>query len=502
MIKRTIGLVLAFILFVGEALAIPVTTYAVEEEAEKVIDGNDSYETATYLDVNGSVTEVLSDNNDVDYYQLCPHSNGALSVYFQHAYEEYEDGWKVAIYKYENGEFWRLSENVVSLRANENLELPFVGVVSNATYYIKVERQYWKGVGKPYSIRTSFQATDYCEKEANDSYATATKMEMGNDYTGVLNESSDEDIYRLDATQDGKISLNFSHTYMESSAGWNVQTYKYENGEYVKLSDTNIQLKSGEKVSLPYIGANQGGIYYIRVKRIYWDSVGEKYMIKPVFQASNYYEKETNDTYATATKINIRNKYCGVLNSGEDKDFWKFETDRDGVADIYFGHEYEDSYSGWNVYVYEYINDEYKEIDNKMVTLRDGAKTKKIFRFAIDKNQTYYIKVVRQYWDSVGCEYAINVKYALESSWGLTCKINKKSAILKWGNTWGAQGYEIYCKTGNGAYKKIADTSKKSYTYKKLSKKKYSYFKVRPYMVVNGRKVYGKYSGVVKIKAR
>ena len=502
MLKRVIGLALAITLFAGETLSVPMQTYAVEKKTEKVIDGNDSYDSATFLDVNGNVTEILSDNDDVDYYQLHSYSNGTLSIYFQHTYEEYNGGWKVAIYKYENGEYVQLSENVVQLNANENLELPFVGMVSDATYYIKVERQYWESVGKSYSIRTSFQATEYCEKETNDSYATATKIGMGYDYAGVLNSNSDEDIYRLDATQDGKISLNFSHIYMESSAGWNVQTYKYENGEYVELSDTNIQLNSGENVSIPYIGANQGGIYYIRVKRIYWDSVGVKYMIKPVFQASNYYEKETNDTYVNATNINIGSKYRGVLNRSEDSDYWKFETDRNGAVDIYFDHEYEDSSAGWNVYVYEYTNGEYKELDNKMLTLRDGSKSQKIFRFEIDKNQIYYIKVTRYYWDSVGCEYAINVKYTLGSSWGLTCKTNKKSATLKWGNTWGAQRYEVYCKNGGGSYKKIADTSKKSYTYKKLSKKKYSYFKVRPYMVINGKKVYGKYSLVVKTRAR
>ena len=52
----------------------------------KIIDGNDSYDTATYLDVNGSYSDVLSDSNDVDFYKLIPDSNGKLSINFGHVF--------------------------------------------------------------------------------------------------------------------------------------------------------------------------------------------------------------------------------------------------------------------------------------------------------------------------------------------------------------------------------------------------------------------------------
>ena len=82
----------------------------------------------------------------------------------------------------------------------------------------------------------------------------------------------------------------------------------------------------------------------------------------------------------------------------------------------------------------------------------------------------------------------------------------KKTAKLSWKKVAGADGYEVYrSNAAKGKFKKIA-TSKSgksvSYTNKKLSKNKTYYYKVRAYKNVKGKKVYGEYSKVVKIKIK
>ena len=82
----------------------------------------------------------------------------------------------------------------------------------------------------------------------------------------------------------------------------------------------------------------------------------------------------------------------------------------------------------------------------------------------------------------------------------------KKTAKLSWKKVAGADGYEVYrANTEKGKFKKIA-TGKSgksiSYTNKKLSKNKTYYYKVRAYKNVNGKKVYGAYSQVVKVKIK
>ena len=65
-------------------------------------------------------------------------------------------------------------------------------------------------------------------------------------------------------------------------------------------------------------------------------------------------------------------------------------------------------------------------------------------------------------------------------------KSQKKAAV---------SGYQIAYKYGkSGKYKKVTTT--------KLTKKKYYYVKVRAYKKIDGKKYYGTYSKIKKIKVR
>ena len=92
-------------------------------------------------------------------------------------------------------------------------------------------------------------------------------------------------------------------------------------------------------------------------------------------------------------------------------------------------------------------------------------------------------------------------------SQGAITKLSKsgKTAVkIKWKKIAGANGYQIYRATKKtGTYKKVATVkkgSKVSYTNKKLKKGKTYYYKVRPYRTVSGKKQYGAFSKVKKIK--
>ena len=50
--KKLYSAILASIMVIGSICGVAIPVYAKEET--KIIDGNDSYDTATYLDVNGS----------------------------------------------------------------------------------------------------------------------------------------------------------------------------------------------------------------------------------------------------------------------------------------------------------------------------------------------------------------------------------------------------------------------------------------------------------------
>ena len=182
--KKLYSAILASIMVIGSICGVAIPVYAKEET--KIIDGNDSYDTATYLDVNGSYSDVLSDSNDVDFYKLIPDSNGKLSINFGHVYGESSHGWKVIIYKYQDGEYIELSDTVIKLEDSEKVELPFVGVQYGCEYYIKVQNYNWDAVNKVYTIKTTFIRSEQYEREENDSYNKATEMKLNSSYTCLL----------------------------------------------------------------------------------------------------------------------------------------------------------------------------------------------------------------------------------------------------------------------------------------------------------------------------
>lgn len=77
----------------------------------------------------------------------------------------------------------------------------------------------------------------------------------------------------------------------------------------------------------------------------------------------------------------------------------------------------------------------------------------------------------------------------------------KSKVKLTWKKVSGASGYEISMKKGNGKYKKIKMVGKKvSFTKTGLNKKTSYSFRIRAYVTVDGKKIYGTYSNVKKVK--
>lgn len=82
-------------------------------------------------------------------------------------------------------------------------------------------------------------------------------------------------------------------------------------------------------------------------------------------------------------------------------------------------------------------------------------------------------------------------------------KIKKGKAIIKWKSIKNASRYEIQYSSSRKFKKLQKKTTKKtSIVVKKLKKKKLYYIRVRAYSTINGKKVYGTFSSIRKIKTR
>ena len=96
----------------------------------------------------------------------------------------------------------------------------------------------------------------------------------------------------------------------------------------------------------------------------------------------------------------------------------------------------------------------------------------------------------------------VGAKPILSKATGLKAKkISATGSKLSWKKVTGATGFEVRRATGKkGKYKKVTNTRRTSYTDKKLVRGKTYYYKVRAYRLVNGKKVYGQFSKVLKVK--
>lgn len=81
----------------------------------------------------------------------------------------------------------------------------------------------------------------------------------------------------------------------------------------------------------------------------------------------------------------------------------------------------------------------------------------------------------------------------------LSAKTSGAGAVLSWKKSTGATGYEIYYSTNGGKFRKLTTVNAAKYTAELTSCSAYK-FRVRPYVNINGKKVYGKWSNTVSCK--
>ena len=471
-------------------------------------ESNDSYASANTLPLNSSLTGNISERDniserfDVDYYVIKPTANGKISLTFNHVYQNSSASWHVKIYLYVSGTYTELSETYIQLNDNEKISLPSIGAVKNGIYYIMVERNNSGVIGVDYTLTTNFEETELYEKENNDVYATASTMVLNNSISGNISKYDDKDYYVIKPTTNGKISLTFNHVYQDGYDSWHMQIYIYESGTYTELSEMYIQLNDNEKISLPSIGAVKNGIYYIMVEKNNSGVIGVDYTLTTNFEETELYEKENNNVYGTANTIGLSSSISGNISCSGDKDFYKFVAPKDGYYKISFGHNYMDNYDSWEIRIDSYIDGAYSELTSGTVALKDNKKVS-FPLLELKKGITYYIVIERNNSEVIGVDYSLDVFMPTNGPSDIYAKVSKGAVKLSWTKVSSVSGYEVYYKIGKkGKYQKYQSTKKTTMNFSKAKKGKIYYFKVRGYVISDGKTNYSAFSKAKKVKCK
>ena len=139
------------------------------------------------------------------------------------------------------------------------------------------------------------------------------------------------------------------------------------------------------------------------------------------------------------------------------------------------------------------------------------ASSTEFYDTALATSTTYIYKVRAYVKDDEGTVYrgdhspAVKGTPSLAKATAFKVKAGKKLFTASWKKVSGASGYTVYYsakKSSGFKSKTVNGNSKVKYTVKSLKKGRTYYVKARAYRTVNGKKVYGPYTSLVRVKAK
>lgn len=184
------------------------------------------------------------------------------------------------------------------------------------------------------------------DTEPNNNHFQANTFNLGDTIVGSLSSSSDWDYYKVTLGSDGIIKLDVS---TQQLSNWAYTVKVYDSSGSVLAIDYFGYVSSGSFS----VGA-AAGTYYIGVtsNNIYSSS---PYTIVTSAGTGNAadYEKESNDTQATATAVSLDHVITGQRSSGSDVDYFSVNADSAGTLSIDFQAPKKYSYADYQVSIYD-----------------------------------------------------------------------------------------------------------------------------------------------------
>ena len=142
------------------------------------------------------------------------------------------------------------------------------------TYYIEIGRYYYNNTsvdGVEYRFSADFTATNYWESENNDDHASADMISADSVYSGFIEDSADNDFYKISFGKDGEIQIKFEHGLVSNDdySRWEMTVYRETDTIQEIFKDdfyVNKQSTLTSKVGV------SSGTYYIKIERYYYNN--------------------------------------------------------------------------------------------------------------------------------------------------------------------------------------------------------------------------------------
>jgi len=459
---------------------------------------SDSESASQSIFVNKKNYGELSKSDEVDNYKFTLSSAGSVRIDFGKEYEDSNRGWTVEVYNSN----WEIIKRDEFRCGNSKTDSSSVLGLASGTYYLRIKGIRWEWTDTKYNFTLVYSASNSWEKEANNSFSTATKVNTNSVCYGSISnsDSTDIDYYKFSMANAGHIRIDFGKEY-DSNAdhGWNVILYNSEQEKYIEWTFNcgNSKTDSTCEYGLPK------GTYYILIKPIDYDDTSVTYNFNINFSSSAVWEKELNDDLATPNLMNVNTTYYGTTTSWNE-DCYKFTLKKNGTVSIDFGKAYDkDTSHGWDVRLY---NTDREEVSKGDVYCGD-TNIKSVISTDLVAG-SYYLKVSPKAYDVSEVVYNIKVtaknepapaQSTVSAVSGLKIGGRAGDALrLNWNKNTSADGY-IVEQYKSGSWTRIArigSNSTVTYRVEKLSPSTKYNFRVKAFKLNGKAATYSSYKNI------
>ncbi len=197
----------------------------------------------------------------------------------------------------------------------------------------------------------------FTAKDSAFTFNTPMLINVNTTVTGQIKNSSDTESYMFEVQDNGALSILLEQEELRDIVddGWHITIYKMENDSaktYAELANYKAYINTVTS-NWSEIGITPG-TYCIVVEAGTLFIPGE-FTLTVFFSKTDNYEREVNDTKATATPIELNHARFGSSNersSGVDVDWYVFEIKSDMTVEVSFNHTADTMpQSGWVISV-------------------------------------------------------------------------------------------------------------------------------------------------------
>ena len=390
--------------------------YAPEKTSKFEKEFNDTYETATNLLINASVTGNLNDKNDRDYFKFNMGEPGEAWIEFSTPDDINQDMWTIYIQNAKGSiNTYSAGKSGVAINGrrnfiSENLTLEpglhyiiiysEAGVFSNSDYNMTLHSD-----TAPVPDTGDDNTTDFPTTVPTNPYNVNITHE------GSVKSAGDSSTYDFGLNHNGSISVDFYSAQSVTKQAWILNIFDKNNkllysGKYgdegVYNSSMAMRLTTSDKIRVP------AGSYYVQVLPINaYDFSTTAYKLKINYSPESktalnsereLFETEVNNTQYTANTLTVGSYLTANLSDSGDSDFYKFTLTQNGSAQILFMSDTAVKRNNWEVELY--TEDSSSSPLYKDSFGADGEVDMQLLKFKLSGSNsirlpagTYYIKV-------------------------------------------------------------------------------------------------------------